>query len=107
MNPVDAKKLKNMKKETSRVCVVPIVGVVETKQEWTLFLNVVSYRRVSRLIAELRCRGQALPRVRTGLLMWLGGLVPCVLTALTTNWYFVSGNSPFRIMEFVSMGSRM
>lgn len=49
----------------------------------------------------------ALPSVRTGLLMWLGGLAPCTLTALTTNWYWVSGNNPFRTMELVWMGSRM
>lgn len=49
----------------------------------------------------------ALPSVRTGLLMWLGGLAPCALTALMTNWYSVSGNNPFRTMELVWMGSRM
>lgn len=55
----------------------------------------------------LRHQHSALPRVRTGLLMLLGGLTPCTLTALMTNWYSVSGINPFNTMEFVSMGSRM
>lgn len=55
----------------------------------------------------LRDQRLALPRVRTGLLIWLGGLAPCTLTALTINWYSVSGNNPFKTMELVSMGSRI
>lgn len=55
----------------------------------------------------LRYQHSALPSVRTGLLIGLGGLTPCLLTALTTNWYSVSGSNPFRTMELVSMGSRM
>lgn len=101
----------------SSVCLVLYGCIVETKLKLTLFWTVIETRltrelRLSspgcQIIARwLRDQHLALPRVRTGLLIWLGGLAPCTLTALTTNWYSVSGNNPFKTMELVSMGSRM
>lgn len=69
-------------------------GAAETTLSWPLHHSAAA-QRVN------------VPSVRTGLLMWLGGLAPCTLTALTTNWYSVSGSNPFKTMELVSMGSRI